>query len=352
MQRELDVELQDDISSLRQLDLSIDFKFRQYRMLCSDYSYFLDRTRTEDSMRRLREFSKYSSDCENQVHLKLQHIANKLSSLQDNKQSNVEVDESKSVHSKSSRRSKTSTTSTSSSLAAKAKLQAAKARMAVSIRELELKKKQVMLEEEKTASLAKAECKEKFIKAELELLQDEKELAQAEAENEVYETISECEISDKSSRDLHEYSYERTRQFVMSQSEQDADDKHVKVRTDASMSNLTVPEVQSSRLDQVAPAFSSMREQEEFNISKTLGQFLVKKELLLTRLVKFQDDPVTYYVWKETFKTVTSELGCSAREEVDLLSKWLGPDSSRQATNIRVSNAHDPESARSKIWKR
>jgi hypothetical protein len=108
VQKELDVDVDNNYTSLAQLNLSIDFKFRKFRRLCFEYLDFLDRTRTEDSMRRLREFSQYTSDCENEVQLKLQDLAYKQN----------ELDDSKSVHSKSSRKSKRSSISTSSSLAA------------------------------------------------------------------------------------------------------------------------------------------------------------------------------------------------------------------------------------------
>ena len=70
--------------------------------------------------------------------------------------------------------------------------------------------------------------------------------------------------------------------------------------------------------------------------------FLLKKELLLSRLIKFSDRAKNYRVWKVSFKSIVTKLKVTPFEELDLLVKWLGVDSSRQATNIRASNMNNP----------
>ena len=46
------------------------------------------------------------------------------------------------------------------------------------------------------------------------------------------------------------------------------------------------------------------------------------------------------------------ELQVTPTEELDLLKRWLGPDSKRQAASIRVANSHDESLAVERIWQR
>lgn len=85
---------------------------------------------------------------------------------------------------------------------------------------------------------------------------------------------------------------------------------------------------------------------------ETFSKLIIKKNLLLSRLTKYDDKPDMYIAWKSSFKNVMSDLGVSPAEEVDLLVKWLGPNSSNQALRIRASNTEDPSQCRQKIWNR
>ena len=66
----------------------------------------------------------------------------------------------------------------------------------------------------------------------------------------------------------------------------------------------------------------------------TLTQFLLKKDLLLSRFVPFSDRPETYIAWKASFTSIVRELNVTSFEEMDLLVKWLGPESKRFASSI------------------
>ena len=70
-------------------------------------------------------------------------------------------------------------------------------------------------------------------------------------------------------------------------------------------------------------------------------KFLLKKDLLFPRLTNFNDRPDNYTIWKSSFKTVMNELGVSTQEELDLIVKWLGPESIKHAINIRAANMRD-----------
>jgi len=59
-----------------------------------------------------------------------------------------------------------------------------------------------------------------------------------------------------------------------------------------------------------------------------------------------------FHSWKCTFKDATKELGISPAEEVDLLIKWLGPESKRSAISLKNANASDPTAGLASIWER
>ena len=88
------------------------------------------------------------------------------------------------------------------------------------------------------------------------------------------------------------------------------------------------------------------------NSYEDLANFLMKKEISLSRLHNFDDNPDTYSVWKAGFCDVTRKLAVSPTEEMDLLIKYLGPESKRQALSIRASNASNPPRGLSLIWER
>lgn len=55
-----------------------------------------------------------------------------------------------------------------------------------------------------------------------------------------------------------------------------------------------------------------------------LAQFLVQRDLVGTKLNKFDDRPEKYRVHKSTFERIVHTLEVTAGEELDILIKWLG----------------------------
>lgn len=53
---------------------------------------------------------------------------------------------------------------------------------------------------------------------------------------------------------------------------------------------------------------------------------------------------------KTSFKSIAEELGVTPFEEVDLLAKYLGPESTK--LSIRAANASYPDRALKRIWER
>lgn len=79
-------------------------------------------------------------------------------------------------------------------------------------------------------------------------------------------------------------------------------------------------------------------------------RFLMKKDLLLSRFTVFNDQPVSFPVWKSSFINISQDLGVNPTEELDLLLKWIGSDSTKHAQSIRIANASNPAEALRKMW--
>lgn len=83
-----------------------------------------------------------------------------------------------------------------------------------------------------------------------------------------------------------------------------------------------------------------------------LANYMVRKEMVSSGLMKFDDHPENYWAWKSSFQDVTKDLSLTAREELDLLTKWLGPKSSVQAKRLRSVHAHNPVAGVHMLWRR
>lgn len=82
-----------------------------------------------------------------------------------------------------------------------------------------------------------------------------------------------------------------------------------------------------------------------------MSKFLMKKDLLKSRLTKFDDRPEFFESWKRTFKDVVRGSELSSLEEIELAQIWLGPQSTTYAKNIQSATL-DPKVACKKLWER
>lgn len=69
-------------------------------------------------------------------------------------------------------------------------------------------------------------------------------------------------------------------------------------------------------------------------------------------LLQFDNKPENYWSWKASFLSSTKDLSLSAREELDLLTKWLGAESAEQAKRIRAVNVLNPTAGVAMVWQR
>lgn len=70
-------------------------------------------------------------------------------------------------------------------------------------------------------------------------------------------------------------------------------------------------------------------------------RFLLMKDLLMSRPKNFSDRPESYSIWKATFQSVMKKRKVST-EEIDLLIKYLGHESSKHANSIKIFNVNNP----------
>jgi len=110
--------------------------------------------------------------------------------------------------------------------------------------------------------------------------------------------------------------------------------------------------LRKERLDIDAEQFVSDTTGARMSDVSDIARFLLKKDLLLSSLVTFNDKPESYPSWKTSFKGVIRELCLAPVEEIDLLVKWLGPESSKQVASIKIASASCPSEGLRKAWER
>lgn len=79
--------------------------------------------------------------------------------------------------------------------------------------------------------------------------------------------------------------------------------------------------------------------------NKDLTKFLLNNDLLISCHTPFDDQPQTFIFWKAQFELIIKGLKATNTEELDLLTKWLGPTSSKYAASITSSNVSNPAEA-------
>ncbi|KAG5277426.1 hypothetical protein AALO_G00117470, partial [Alosa alosa] len=82
------------------------------------------------------------------------------------------------------------------------------------------------------------------------------------------------------------------------------------------------------------------------------AKYLARRELVTTGLTKFDDRPESFRAWQSSFLNATQGLELTASEELDLLVKWLGKESSEHVKRIRVVHVTNPQAALHLYWSR
>ncbi|XP_062415794.1 uncharacterized protein LOC119194889 [Pungitius pungitius] len=82
------------------------------------------------------------------------------------------------------------------------------------------------------------------------------------------------------------------------------------------------------------------------------AKYLARRELVTTGLNKFDDRPESFRAWQSSFLNATQGLELTASEELDLLVKWLGKESSEHIRRIRAVHITNPQAALQLCWSR
>ncbi|XP_060565904.1 uncharacterized protein LOC132724935 [Ruditapes philippinarum] len=307
------------LEELKDLQKNLCFCYGEYRMLAREFVAYLEGIRTQDSCQELSDHRVNDQNKDIIVNEVFDKIESKITNL---------LLETRS--SSSSLRSGKSKSSHSAATQAKAKARAALARMTLIEKEKDLRRKQVDIE------------------SDLKALKVKEIYEEAKAEAEVYEE----EISEwHASQHGHSEKSVLNEQHQTTSSQIQLQVQSVEERTRQYVSSLPERSVQSSKdLNPAATEFTPRNV--DTNVTFELSRFLLRKDLMFSRLTKYDDKPENYAVWKATFQSVVQELGVSYREEFDLLVKWLGPESARHAVSLRASSSSNPTNGVNRLWER
>jgi len=268
--------------------------YAEFTKVVHEFDSFLTNTKTEESRVEQAKLKKVTRDMESKIN---EHV----------KRTKVQTE-------KSHRSSVRSTTSSSL-----ARMEAAKMKAEYARQEAKLQIEQARVEEEQAIATAAARRRQTEINAEMSVLQQQKEadIMRVEAEADDMSHYSNASIASSEKN-------KRTAQYI---AEQAFDNQKT--------SN------QPAKPEEPAPSTT-------FDWSK----HIMRKELLTSRLTSFTDKPEEYITWQTSFKSIMTELEVKPLEELDFLVRWLGPESSRQARNIRSANIRNPTCALQKVWER
>lgn len=296
------------IEDLKTLESTLNSSSMRHIELCQELIQYCERTKTITSMESAKSKRMTLQVSEIFVNSAMHQIKKKIKEMTFDKYSSVSSGSRRS--SRSSHSSKRSNIS-SEIIRTKAKTEVAKTRLKYVKLASDVKKKQALLEA--TVMKEKAD-----ISAELELLEVEQEVAAAEAEAEVLEASEGSQLSSQDHLNTLEPgdSVKRTKDYVeqitFSKRENiastDQNNNHDDSHTAYNINYLPNHVNESSLNPKVEPFYPSQ------NVVSDFTRYLLKKDVLLTRLSGFDDRPESYLTWKVSFRTVMEELNVTALE--------------------------------------
>ncbi|XP_063406648.1 uncharacterized protein LOC134690611 [Mytilus trossulus] len=223
-----------------------------------------------------------------------------------------------------SRSSQGSRSSKSILLDKTARAEAAKAKLKFIEEEEKLVRKQNELELE-------VQKQRSELKSNLNILKHKREIAEAEAElTAVKEILDEENAIDSNWKDrglnLPESSAsEIVKSYITNQRPK----VYVPVEEETKLNPHVQEFVPSTILQK---EFKTFQPQQTVHVSESPGiidltKYIMKKDLLISRLSTFDDKPERYCSWKNSFNNILRELDATDSEQLDLLNRYLGPQS-------------------------
>ncbi|KAK3108867.1 hypothetical protein FSP39_017555 [Pinctada imbricata] len=302
-------------------------EFENYEEEMKELCEYLERENTSTSIDELEtQNNQYQT-----ISIKVNRTLDKLEQIMDLLQK-----DNQSVHggSTSSSSSKTSKYSERKAEATKVKLKWAEEATAI-------KRKQSQLEYEERIRIANVEREKAELEAQLALIKIKEEKETLEAEDKVLQDDNQTPQLDPNAPPFQSQNYLGSLNYQP---------QHVQGSFGFQPQPIQVQPMHYAHSNGMLPQYTTgiIPNYDAFNVST----FLLKKDLVPQRMSKFDDDPSSYMVWKGTFRNVVAEVGANSFEQLDLLLRWLGPQSARQATSIRRANPNDANIALRKIWER
>ncbi|XP_077137169.1 uncharacterized protein LOC143797013 [Ranitomeya variabilis] len=89
-----------------------------------------------------------------------------------------------------------------------------------------------------------------------------------------------------------------------------------------------------------APQANTVTRSEGSDMSE-FARFMVSRELISTSFSKFDNRAENYRAWKATFKATIADLNLSAEQELDLMVKCVGPESTNCIKSLRTVYVYD-----------
>lgn len=303
-----------------------------YEQSVEQFAETLKKTQTKESLMELTSLKQTSTTVKENIAVTIRdheqsETSSSYSSIFEPKEK-LSSRRSTSSRSSTGSRSRHSSTASSVLLQQRAKAEGARVRLQFAAEEAEIIKR-----------MAEGQ-------AELKLLESRKDLEEAEAElrvmtemveiREAFEVESECDKV-RTTRSERTGQYVRELQVVAPEHQQQIPSE---LRPAAFEFNPS--------LNVLGPRPEGLRASEMTDLTR----YIMKKDLILSRLSEFNDEPRRYFVWKSGFKRICVELQLNRTEELDLLCRWLGPESSAQANSLRSANCSNETEAIRKIWDR
>ncbi|XP_051244002.1 uncharacterized protein LOC127356365 [Dicentrarchus labrax] len=304
----------------------------------------------------------------------------------------MEAKQSDKISVASRRSSRSSSASTSSLIRARAKAEAARTRLAFAEQEAKAKIERAAKEAEHQKEKADREATYQLEKAkkdaELEALTIRREAAMAEAEAAVWEAADATENyvllgevgPSEEDKMLQTEEYITSHFNPQSYKGHPSTDSPAQAAIKASQSPSQPPGVYvppSVKIENQAPHGESDRQRDSTmshtNLNRSsqpfypqsapttshsgpttehLAQYLARRDLVSSSLYQFDDQPEHYRAWQSSYISATQGLGLTATEELDLMTKWLGRESSNHVKRLRSVYITNPFIALTKAWER
>ncbi len=91
---------------------------------------------------------------------------------------------------------------------------------------------------------------------------------------------------------------------------------------------------------------------DSLSITYDLAKYLARLQLVSAGLTYFDDKPINYWAWKSSFQGAISGLDLTPADELHLLIKYLGRESSEHARRLKAAHIRNPSAALIMTWQR